>query len=102
MAGKVRVLPSDVLIEVEDGETLFRAARRQGYSWPSICNGDCECGICYMVVEEGADQLSEKQQVEADRLALGLKAKEPRARLACQAKVNGDAVVTRRGVNAAE
>jgi ferredoxin len=98
MAGKIRVLPADLTFEVEPGESVFRAAQRQGVRWPSICNGDCECGICYMVVESGAECLSERGKVESDRLSLGMKANEPRARLACRTQVSGEATVTRRGV----
>jgi ferredoxin len=51
-----------------------------------------------MVVTEGAENLSEKSKQESDRLALGLKAKDPRARLACRSRLTGDVVVERRGV----
>lgn len=98
VAGRIRVSPSDVAFDVEEGESVYLAAVRKGIRWPSICHGDAECGICYMVVTEGAENLSEKSKQEADRLALGLKAKEPRARLACRTRLNGDAVVERRGV----
>ena len=102
VAGRIRVLPSDVSFEVADGESVYAAACRQEYRWPSICHGDAECGICYMVVTEGAENLSEKSRQESDRLALGLKAKEPRARLACRTRLlSGDAVVERRGVRGA-
>lgn len=100
MGGKVRVLPSDVVIEVHDGERVYHAARRQGYKWPSTCDGESECGLCFMVVDEGAEHLSPKRQEEAHRLAAGIKAREPRARLACQTTVNGDVTVTRKGVRA--
>jgi 2Fe-2S ferredoxin len=98
VAGRIRVSPSDVSFDVAEGETVYSAAVRQGIRWPSICHGDAECGICYMVVTAGEDNLSEKSKQEADRLALGLKAKEPKARLACRTRLNGDAVVERRGV----
>lgn len=90
--------PSEVSFDVADGESVYAAAVRQGVRWPSICHGDAECGICYMVVTGGAENLSDKSKQETDRLALGLKAKEPRARLACRTRLTGDAVVERRGV----
>jgi ferredoxin, 2Fe-2S len=98
VSGRVRVLPADVSFEVEDGETVYAAACRQDFRWPSICHGDAECGICWMVVQEGEENLSERTKQEADRLAVGMKAKEPRARLACRTRVAGEAVVERRGV----
>lgn len=98
MAGRIRVLPADVSFDVADDESVFRAAERQGIRWPSVCNGDCECGICYMVVEQGAENMCVRSQAEADRLALGMKANEPRARLACRSRLLGDVTVVRRGV----
>jgi ferredoxin, 2Fe-2S len=100
VAGLIRVLPSGVSFEVGDGESVYAAACRHGIRWPSICHGDAECGICYMVVREGAEYASEKSKQESDRLALGLKAKEPRARLACRTRLSGNVVVERRGVRA--
>jgi ferredoxin len=98
VAGVIRVLPSDVSFEVGDGESVYAAARRNGIRWPSICHGDAECGICYMVVREGDEFVSEKSKQEIDRLSLGLKANEPRARLACRTRLSGNVVVERRGV----
>lgn len=98
MAGRIRVLPADVSFDVDDGESVFQAAQRHGIRWPSVCNGDCECGICYMVVEDGADNVCPRTRAEADRLSLGMKANEPRARLACRSKLVGDVTVVRRGV----
>lgn len=100
MAGRIRVLPSGVTFHVADDESVFAAATRQGVRWPSVCQGDCECGVCYMVVEDGADRLNSRSRQEADRLALGLKANEPRARLACRTHLHGDVTVSRRGVRA--
>jgi ferredoxin len=88
------------VIDVEDGETVLQAALRHGYRWPSICNGDGVCGVCYMIIDAGGEGLSEKQATEADRLALGVKACERRARLGCQTNVSGEVTVTRRGVKA--
>lgn len=102
MAGRVRVLPSNVVVEVADGESVFAAACRQGLRWPSICHGDCECGVCYMLVESGAENLSAKSSMEADRLSLGMKANDSAARLACRCEVHGDVTVVRRGVRPAE
>lgn len=98
MAGRIRVLPGDVEFQVGDGETVFAAAARHGIRWPTICQGNAECGICVMLVEQGEHQLSMKSSVETDRLALGANADDPRARLACRTCLSGDVVVRRRGV----
>lgn len=94
----VRVLPVDADIDVASGEALMAAARRQGYWWPTICGGDCECGTCWVVVDDGWEHCSPMGEAERARLTMGVKAKEPRARLACQLRVSGPVTVTRREV----
>jgi len=96
----VRVLPADAAVEVVPGESLMAAAQRQGWFWPTVCGGDCDCGTCWVVVEEGAGHASAMEANEQATLAKGLKANEPRARLACQLRVTGPMVVTRRSAKA--
>ena len=96
----VRVMPVDAVVEVAAGESLLAAAHRQGWFWPTVCNGDCDCGTCWMVVDEGAEHCSAMEAAERATLAQGMKANEPRARLACQVRVSGPVVVTRRSVRA--
>ncbi|GAA5150014.1 hypothetical protein GCM10023321_14790 [Pseudonocardia eucalypti] len=98
IVGRVRVLPADITFDVREGETVFRAAIRHGLRWPTICGGDGECGVCHIVVEDGADVLVERSAAESARLALGVEAGEPSARLACRTQVQGSATVRRRGV----
>jgi ferredoxin len=94
----VLVRPADVRLDPEPGETVFLAAGRQGYRWPTVCGGLGTCRTCLMVVEEGRENCSPIEDLEAE----GLDAlKEPRngvRRLACQTRVSGDVVVTKRGV----
>jgi ferredoxin len=94
------VLPVDEVVEVAAGESLMAAARRQGWFWPTVCGGDCDCGTCWVVVEEGAEHGSAMEANERATLAKGMKANESRARLACQLKVSGPMVVIRRSVKA--
>jgi ferredoxin, 2Fe-2S len=96
----VRVLPADAVVEVAAGESLMAAAQRQGWLWPTVCGGDCDCGTCWVVVEDGAGHASAMEANERATLAKGMKANEPRARLACQIRVTGPMVVTRRSVKA--
>jgi ferredoxin, 2Fe-2S len=98
LAGRIRVLPADVEFDVADDETVLGAAVRHGIRWPTVCQGNAECGVCYMFVEVGDDRLSAKSSAEAGRLGLGVYADDPRARLACQTCLHGDVTVTRRGV----
>lgn len=98
MAGVIRVLPAGVEFDVADGESVFEAATRHGVRWPSICQGDMECGICWMAVHEGAENVSVQSKAELDRLAQGLKAGDPTVRLACQSRLCGPVAVVRKGV----
>jgi ferredoxin, 2Fe-2S len=56
------------------------------------CGGNCACTTCHVIVKEGAENISEMQEDEEDRLdtAVGLTI---RSRLGCQAVVHGDVVV---------
>jgi ferredoxin len=97
----VTVLPLDVTVDVAETEPLMEAARRQGLWWPTVCGGDAECGTCWVIVAEGWEHCAEAGELERNRLALGMKAKESRARLACQLRVSGPVTVHRRSVRRA-
>jgi ferredoxin len=97
----VTVVPVAVTIDVVEGEPVMAAARRQGLWWPTVCGGDAECGTCWVVVEDGWEHCSAMSPVERARLDLGMKAREPRARLACQLRVSGPVKVNRRSVRRA-
>lgn len=94
----VTVQPAGIRLDPEPGETVFAAATRFGYRWPTVCGGLGTCRTCLMVVEAGAEYCSPIEDWEAE----GLDAlKEPRdgvRRLACQTRVSGDVVVQKRGV----
>lgn len=94
----VRILPLDVTFEVTAGEAVMAAGRRAGLWWPTVCHGQCECGTCWVVVEEGWEHCSPMGTAERSRLDLGMKATEPRVRLGCQLRVAGPVTLTRRSV----
>jgi 2Fe-2S ferredoxin len=98
----VRVEPSGREIEVLPGETLIEAAWRQGLYWPTICYGQAQCMACHVVVQSGADNLSEVGEEEAEAMRLLLRVRGGRSvdrrRLACRLEVLGPAVVEKRGV----
>lgn len=52
---RATVEPAGVVIEVEDGETLFDAAYREGYDWPTVCAGQGICSRCHVRILDGAD-----------------------------------------------
>jgi ferredoxin, 2Fe-2S len=98
---KVRVLPDDIIIETEDGQTIMDAAHDAGLFWPTTCGGEGICTTCACTVEDGVANLDpigrgEQKTLSEDRdpkmLAGG------KLRLACQARVRGDVTVTKRGV----
>jgi 2Fe-2S ferredoxin len=97
----IRVEPLGVEIEVMTDETIMGAACRQGYRWPSICNGQAECTTCYVRVVAGQANLGPMGAVEQRGMEMLLRS-FPGAggaiRLACQATLVGDVVVRKPGV----
>lgn len=98
----VRVEPLGAVLFVREGETLMQAASRQGYYWPSICQGEARCGLCSIEVTEGVDNLGQLERNEAVAIGLLLRPRPDqlpgRLRLACCVRPTGDAVVVKRGV----
>jgi ferredoxin len=93
----VRVLPADADLVVRESDDIFWAARRAGWQWPTTCDGNGECGQCFVIVEDGAEHLAPISPPERELLAEGIVARNPRARLACMTFVTGPAVVRRAG-----
>ena len=65
-------------------ETVLDVARRAGAPIGSACGGICICNRCRVRIVEGAENLTPPTRFERD----------PEQRLACQAVVLGDCVVT--------
>lgn len=100
----VHVVPADIDIEVFAIETLFDAAWREGYDWPTVCVGQMLCTACHVVVKEGIDNVRpvvERQEASAiRRLAQRIyKGDETGVRLACQLRITGDVVVEQKVFN---
>ena len=53
------------------------------------CGGFCSCTTCHVVIDEGAELLSEKEEDEEDRLEM-LEQLKPSSRLGCQARLSGN------------
>jgi ferredoxin, 2Fe-2S len=97
----VRVLPVDVVFEVGDGESVFAAAGRAGYSWPTTCGGLADCGSCISNITEGIDNCLPPADLEQEtlrRVRPGRHSQDPAFRLACQLQVAGAVTLTKRGV----
>ena len=97
--GRVEVEPSGLAFEVDPGETVFAAAGRQGYRWPTVCGGLGTCRTCIMTVIEGADSCSPVDAWEAEGLEeIGAAAGAGDVRMACQTRVCGLVRVRKPGV----
>lgn len=97
----IRVEPSGAEIVADVGETIFAAARRQGYSWPTVCGGEGSCRACVLTVLDGAEGLSavagwEREGLDAIRSTL--RGDLSAYRLACQVTTERDVVVRKIGV----
>jgi 2Fe-2S ferredoxin len=94
----VSVEPAGVVIELEPGESLLRAAQRCGYRWPTVCDGNASCGVCVAQVVSGFENCSEIGTLELERIVALNKPVDGKARLACQLTIEGPVTVHRRGV----
>ncbi|CAB1065591.1 Acetyl-CoA synthase corrinoid activation protein [Olavius sp. associated proteobacterium Delta 1] len=82
----VKFLPYDMQIDVEDGDTVIRAALEAGVHVNASCGGEGVCGKCRVLIEDGTVDggTSEKLSVEDQDKGYCL---------ACQAAVKSDLVV---------
>ena len=94
---KIKFLPSQVELEVKNGESILDIALANGVSIQHACGGFCACTTCHCEVIEGLQNLEAPDSDELERLEV-LDGRTPLSRLGCQAKVKGN--VTIRVVNA--
>jgi len=97
----VRVVPSEITLEVRAGETLIEAAWRQGWYWPTSCYGNAICSRCYVEVQDGFRNLhppADDEQETLERVRNMSRACPESVRLACRLRLFGDAVVRKTGV----
>jgi ferredoxin len=98
---RIRVEPLGIEVEAPLGETVMDAVCARGYYWPVGCNKNGECTNCAMEVVAGIGRLSRMGRYERENLLRqrGVRSiEDPRLRLACQARVEGDVIVYKRGV----
>ncbi len=98
---RIRVEPLGLEIDAPRGETVLDAVVAHGYFWPVGCAKNGECTNCAMDVVAGVGRLSamgrfERQNLIRQRGRASIE--DPRLRLACQARLEGDVVVFKRGV----
>jgi uncharacterized 2Fe-2S/4Fe-4S cluster protein (DUF4445 family) len=82
----IKFLPYETTIQVQDGDTVIRAALEAGVHVNASCGGEGVCGKCRVLIEDGTVDggISEKLSVEDQ---------EKGYRLACQAIVKNNLVV---------
>jgi 2Fe-2S ferredoxin len=102
MKHKVRFMPMDVTVEVDDADfpygdhgkpgSILDIALKNNIRLEHNCGGNCACTTCHVIVRAGAENLSEMDEDEEDKLdqAPGL---TPYSRLGCQSVVTGDVTV---------
>lgn len=96
------VTPVGAALDVTRGESVFLAARRHGWTWPTVCGGLGTCRTCYLAVRSGEENCGPIGELEQEGLeALG-RPLDGSFRLACQLHVHGPVVVERRGVRREE
>ncbi len=98
---RIRVEPLGIEVEAPHGETVMDAVNAEGYFWPIGCDKIGECTNCAMEVISGVGRLSAMGRYERENLIRqrGVRSiEDPRLRLACQAHIEGDVVVEKRGV----
>ncbi|MGI8925274.1 MAG: 2Fe-2S iron-sulfur cluster-binding protein [Tepidiformaceae bacterium] len=98
---RIRVEPLGIEVEANAGDTVMDAVCVRGYYWPVGCAKNGECTNCAMDVVSGIGRLSRMGRYERFNLLRqrGPRSiEDPRLRLACQARLEGDVVVYKRGV----
>lgn len=88
----IRFVPLGLEASSLDDETILDVARRAGAPIGNSCGGVGWCARCRVRIVDGAGNLGPATWVEQEKAdELGLATDE---RLACQASVKGDVVVT--------
>lgn len=72
-------------------ESFLDVAMNAGISLEHACGGSCACTTCHLIILEGAQNLSDMEENEADRLDTAWDLTVS-SRLGCQAVIKGDVV----------
>ena len=83
---KIRFLPHEREVFVEEGEILIAAAMDAGVHINASCGGEGVCGKCRVIIEEGSVEGGLSETLSREDIEKGY-------RLACQARVKSDIVV---------
>jgi 2Fe-2S ferredoxin len=72
-------------------ESFLDVAMNFGIPLEHACGGSCACTTCHLIIRKGAQNLSEEQDNELDRLDTAWDLTTS-SRLGCQAVIKGDVV----------
>ena len=89
-----RKMAEAVTVEAEPGQSILDVAEEHHVPVGSACGGVCAGSTCHVQVQQGADNLTEMEDAESDRLDLAFDV-VPESRLGCQAKLTGGDVVVK-------
>lgn len=86
------ICPEGAVVEADTGDSICRAALKNGLDIEHACEMSCACTTCHVIIREGYDSIEEPDELEDDYLdkAWGL---EPDSRLSCQAIVADEDLV---------
>lgn len=84
---KVKFISDNAAVEAEAGELLREVCQKNDLTIPFGCENGL-CGTCLVAIKDGADNLSEKTDIEKETLDALLAYDDQR--LACQCKIHGD------------
>lgn len=91
--GTIRFLPDGTDVRIEAGETVLAASLRAGNPHAHLCGGEGRCSTCRVALVEGAEGTGPRTPAEQE---IAARLHFPAAiRLACQLRIDGDAVVRR-------
>ncbi|MDB5074219.1 MAG: nqrF 3 [Chloroflexi bacterium] len=87
--GRVHLLPANVWLQLEPGESVFEAAKRSNIGIPTTCGGKGTCGLCRVLFPLPAREPTyvERQHIDRADLARGV-------RLACRSRPTHDLAIT--------
>lgn len=83
---RITFLPAEMIIDVEEGETILDAAMKAGVYIYASCGGNSSCGKCKVKIVEGAVDSDYHTKISPDDYGNGY-------RLACKARPQGNIVV---------
>ena len=89
---QVTFLPSDITVDVSEGESILDTALDNEIELNHKCGGNCVCSTCHVVIESGFESLDAVRGNEQEMLD-ELEEPQPTSRLACQTVVVGDLVI---------